>query len=180
MGRAAARRRADELLDRFDLREAAGRPAVQWSGGMRRRLVLWDVVSGLVADGTTVLLTTQYLDEADRLADEVAVIDSGAVVARGAPAKLKSEVAGTRLELELVDDAAFAAVRTFLGGRVVAADPATRTLAVGTDPAAAAVRCLLDEVDPRGRLVARFAVRAATLDDVFLALTAPAKEPSHV
>jgi ABC-2 type transport system ATP-binding protein len=204
---AAARRRTDELLERFDLVEAADRVVSRWSGGMRRRidlaaglvaapavlfldepttgldprsrLVLWEVVTGLVAEGTTVLLTTQYLDEADRLADEVAVLDQGRVVARGTPAALKQQVSSLRLELELTDADALAAVRTALGERVTRADEGALTLETGTDGSASAVRSLLDEVDPRARLVTRFAVHGASLDDVFLALTGPAAAPTE-
>ncbi len=209
---AAARARAEELLERFDLTEAADRVVSRWSGGMRRRLdlaaglvgtpavlfldepttgldprsrqVLWDVVAGLVAEGATVLLTTQYLDEADRLADDVAVLDQGTVVARGAPGVLKRQVAGLRLDLELAGPAALAAVRARLGDRMAGVDEAACRVAVGTDGSARAVRALLDEVDPDARLVTRFAVHSASLDDVFLALTGPRpaamKEPERV
>jgi ABC-2 type transport system ATP-binding protein len=208
LGRSAARARSEELLERFDLGEAAGRVVGTWSGGMRRRLdlaaglvgapavlvldepttgldprsrlVLWDAVAGLVAGGTTVLLTTQYLEEADRLAGEVVVVDQGRVVARGAPSALKREVGGLRLDLELAGPGALAVARARLAGRVVAEDPESLTLSVGTDGTASAVRALLDDVDPDRTLVARFAVSTATLDDVFLALTAPSKEPARV
>ena len=215
LGRRAARHRTAELLERFDVVEAADRTVATWSGGMRRRLalaaglvaepavlfldepttgldprsrtVLWEIVGSLVAGGTTVLLTTQYLDEADRLAGQVVLLDGGHVVARGAPADLKRRVAGLRLDLSLSGEAAFEAVRDRLGTRVVTADAATRTLSVGTDGSAPAVRALLDEVDPDARLVARFAVHSASLDDVFLALTGTAstgttstEEPARV
>src|SRR5919199_1100581 len=204
---AAARRRAGELLERFHLVEAADPVVSRWSGGMRRRidlaaglvaapavlfldepttgldprsrLVLWEGVTGLVAEGTTVLLTTQYLDEADRLADEVGVLDHGRVVARGTPAALKQQVSSLRLELQLTDADALAAVRTALGERVTRADEGALTLETGTDGSASAVRSLLDEVDPRARLVTRFAVHGASLDDVFLALTGPAAAPTE-
>jgi len=214
LGRRAAHRRSGELLERFDVAEAADRTVATWSGGMRRRLdlaaglvaepavlfldepttgldprsrtVLWEIVGSLVAGGTTVLLTTQYLDEADRLAGQVVLLDGGHVVARGAPSELKRRVAGQRLDLELTDDAAFQAVRERLGARVVTADATTRTLGVGTDGSAPTVRALLDEFDPDARLVARFAVHSASLDDVFLALTGtastgtPTEEPARV
>jgi ABC-2 type transport system ATP-binding protein len=199
LGRAAARVRARELLTRFDLTEAARRRVVTYSGGMRRRLdlaaslvahpsvlfldepttgldprsrlVMWDVITGLVGSGVTVFLTTQYLEEADRLADRVAVLDGGRVVAEGTPAELKRETAEQRLDLVLADAEAFEAVARSLAGRVIASDARDRLLGVATDGSAAHVRALLDEVDPGGHAIERFSVHTATLDDVFLALT---------
>jgi ABC-2 type transport system ATP-binding protein len=206
----AARRRAAELLERFDLTGAARRTVSTWSGGMRRRLDLaaglvgepsvlfldepttgldprsrqevWQVVTGLAASGVTVFLTTQYLEEADRLADRVAVLDGGRVVAEGTPAQLKEQVAGQRLDLVAADAAAFDALGRRLVGRVVGRDPGRLTIGVATDGSAAHVRALLDEVDPARRAVDRFAVHSATLDDVYLALTGhPAEDadPEH-
>jgi ABC-2 type transport system ATP-binding protein len=209
-----ARRRATELLERFDLAEAAGRVTRDWSGGMRRRLDLaaglvgdpevvfldepttgldprsrqdvWQVVTGLAASGVTVFLTTQYLEEADRLAGRVAVLDGGRIVAEGGPAQLKQRFAGQRLDLVLADPWAFAEVDRRVGRRALRRDPGRLTIAVATDGSAAQVRALLDEVDPARRAVDRFAVASATLDDVFLALTGrPAvedheKETAHV
>ncbi|MGI8332794.1 ATP-binding cassette domain-containing protein [Actinomadura scrupuli] len=196
---AAARRRATELLDQFDLADAGRRRVATYSGGTRRRLdlaaglvarpevmfldepttgldprsrqAMWQVIAELAGAGVTVFLTTQYLEEADRLADRVAVVDGGRVVAEGTPAELKRQVADQRLELVLRDAAALADVARSLGGRVVRSDPAALTLGVATDGDAARVRALLDEIDPRRDLVRRFAVQTATLDDVFLALT---------
>jgi ABC-2 type transport system ATP-binding protein len=139
---------------------------------------VWQVVTALAGSGTTVFLTTQYLEEADRLADRVAVLDGGRVVADGAPAQLKEQVAGHRLDLELADAAAFDEIARRLDGRVVRSDPGRLTIGVATDGSAAQVRALLDEVDPARRAVDRFAVHSATLDDVFLALTGhPADQP---
>ncbi len=193
-----SRARAGELLDRFGLAEAAGRTAKTYSGGMRRRLDLaaglvsrpevifldepttgldprsrkdlWDLVRELRADGTTVLLTTQYLDEADRLADRVAVLADGRIAAEGTPAALKSRVAGHRLDLTLTTRAAYEA----LAGRAVHLAPEELTLGLPTDGSAAHVRALLDELDPDRTAVDRFTVRGATLDDVFLTLTGAA------
>jgi ABC-2 type transport system ATP-binding protein len=206
----AARRRAAELLDRFGLADAGRRRAGTYSGGMRRRLdlaaglvaepevifldepttgldprsrqAMWDVITGLVGTGVTVFLTTQYLEEADRLADRVAVLDGGHIVAEGTPAQLKERVAGLRLDLTLVDAAAFERVAGLLGDRAVSADRADLTLGVATDGSAAHVRAVLDELDPARDVVARFGVHSATLDDVFLALTGhtTTTEPTHV
>src|SRR4051794_11479691 len=194
LGRSAARTRACELLGRFELRDAGRRRVGTYSGGMRRRLdlaaglvgepqvvfldeptvgldprsrqAMWDTVAGLAGEGVTVFLTTQYLEEADRLADRVAVLDGGRIVAEGTPAELKRRVADQRVELTFADAEASAAAALALDGRAVAADPARHVIEVATDGSAAHVRSLLNELDP-----ARFAVRSATLDDVYFALT---------
>ncbi|NUK02788.1 ATP-binding cassette domain-containing protein [Streptomyces lunaelactis] len=208
LSRRDARRRAAELLERFDLADAGRRRTVTYSGGMRRRLdlaaglvgdpevvfldepttgldprsraELWQVVRDLSDRGATVFLTTQYLEEADRLADRIAVVDGGRLVAEGTAAELKARVAGHRLDLVLNDTAAY----WRLESRAVHRSPGTLTLGLPTDATAAHVRALLDEVDPDRRDVTRFALHTATLDDVFLALTgSPArthKEPAHV
>jgi ABC-2 type transport system ATP-binding protein len=197
--RPQARRRARELLARFDLTDAADRQVKTFSGGMRRRLdlaaslvtppqvlfldepttgldprgrqAMWQVVGDLAGSGVTIFLTTQYLEEADRLADRIAVIDGGRVVADGTATQLKERVAGQRLDLVLTDADAFADVAGLLGGRILQRDPGRLTIGVATDGSAAQVRALLDELDPTGAAVTRFAVHTATLDDVFLALT---------
>ncbi|HEV7649239.1 MAG TPA: ATP-binding cassette domain-containing protein [Actinophytocola sp.] len=194
-----ARERAAELLERFDLTDAAGRRVATYSGGMRRRLDLaaslivrpavifldepttgldprsrqavWDVVTGLTRDGVTIFLTTQYLEEADRLADRVAVMDAGLLVAEGTPAELKHQVAGHRLDLTAADRAAFDELVAALGPRAVHPADDRLAVSVATDGSAGHVRALLDELDPDRRVVARFAVHGASLDDVFLALT---------
>ncbi len=148
----------------------------------RSRQAVWQVVTGLAEAGVTVFLTTQYLDEADRLADRIAVIDAGRIVADGTPASLKREAAGHRLDLTLVDAAAWGELSAALGGRAVHRDPGRHTLGVPTDGTAAHVRALLDELDPTRTRVRSFAIHSATLDDVFLALTghATAPEVAHV
>ena len=126
----------------------------------------------------TIFLTTQYLEEADRLADRIAVLDGGRVVADGTSEALKGQVAGQRLDLVLADAAAFEEAAHLLGGRAAQRDPKRLTIGVATDGSAAHVRALLDEVDPTRGAVERFAVHSATLDDVFLALTGrPAERP---
>jgi ABC-2 type transport system ATP-binding protein len=199
LGRRAAAARADELLSRLGLADAAGRRVGSYSGGMRRRLdlaaslvqpplvlfldepttgldprsrqELWGVIAELAAAGVTIFLTTQYLEEADRVAHRIAVLHEGAVVADGTPAELKAGAAARRLELTLADPGAYAAAGDLLGARVLTADPLGLRLGVGTDGSAAEVRRLLDEIDPGGGLVREFSVRGASLDDVFLALT---------
>ncbi len=210
LSRRAAAARAGELLERFDLVEAGDRRVGTYSGGMRRRLdlaaslivppevifldepttgldprsraAMWDVIVDLTRTGVTVFLTTQYLEEADRLADRIALVDGGRIVAEGTATQLKQRVAGHRLDLTLTGPAAFDALTAHLGARALLPDRARLTLSVPTDGSAAHVRALLDELDPARTAVARFAVHSATLDDVFLALTghATTKEPASV
>jgi ABC-2 type transport system ATP-binding protein len=207
LGRAESRRRAAALLERFDLVEAGQRRVATYSGGLRRRLDLaasligepavifldepttgldprsrqgmWDVITGLVGSGVTVFLTTQYLEEADRLADRIALLDGGRVVAEGTPTELKQRIAEQRLDLTLADGEAFDNAARLLGGRAIVHDPARCLLGVATDGSAAHIRTLLDEVDPGRAGVTRFAVHTATLDDVFLALTGHPAQPTR-
>ena len=195
----AARARATDLLARFDLIDAADRRVGGYSGGMRRRLdlaaglvadpevifldepttgldprgrqAMWEVVTGLAAGGVTVLLTTQYLDEAERLADSIAVLDAGRIVAQGSARDLKQRVGGARLDLQAADPSVFDALVDHLGPRAIQSDRATLTVATATDGTAASARAVLDELDPdRGR-IARFELRTPSLDDVFMTLT---------
>jgi ABC-2 type transport system ATP-binding protein len=203
----AARRRAVRLLAEFDLVDAGDRRVGTYSGGMRRRLDLaasllgtpevifldepttgldlpsrqatWRNIAALARDGVTIFLTTQYLEEADRLADRIALLDGGALVADGTPAELKTRVAERRLDLTLADPPAYAAVAARLGARAVVREDAQLRLGVATDGSAAHIRALLDELDPMRDAVSAFAVHTATLDDVFLALTRP-KETADV
>jgi ABC-2 type transport system ATP-binding protein len=210
LSRPEARRRAGELLERFDLVEAGRRRVATYSGGMRRRLdlaaglvvrpavlfldepttgldprsrqALWEVVAGCAGEGVTVFLTTQYLEEADRLASQIAMMDGGRIVAEGTAARLKERVAGHRLDLVAAGTASFQAVLSLLGSRVIFQDAGARVLGVATDGSAAHVRAVLDEVDPGRTAVKSFSVHTATLDDVFLALTGPRarKDALHV
>ncbi|MEA2186432.1 MAG: type transport system ATP-binding protein [Solirubrobacteraceae bacterium] len=205
MTRAAATTRATELLVRFELTDAAKRPAKTYSGGMRRRLDLgaalvakppvlfldepttgldprsrlsvWTTIEELVAEGRTVLLSTQYLDEADRLADTIVVIDKGRVIARGTPDELKDRVGGERLEVRLTDAAqAPVAARTLAPISdelpVVKLDAVKLTVRRRSGIIVEAVRRL----DEAGVGVDDIALRRPTLDDVFLALTGHAAE----
>ncbi|MCW3049266.1 MAG: transporter [Solirubrobacterales bacterium] len=199
LSRSQARVRAAALLERFGLVDAGPRRVATYSGGMRRRLdlaacvvaqpavifldepttgldprsrhAMWELIAELVESGVTVFLTTQYLEEADRLADSVAVIDGGRVVAEGSPAELKQRVTSERLDLTLADAWAFDQVARSLGERALRADASRLTLGVATDGSASQIRGLLDEIDPERRAVSSFAVHAATLEDVFLDLT---------
>lgn len=198
--------RADELLDRFALTDAADRPASTLSGGLRRRLDLaaslirrpevlfldepttgldpasrnqiWDAVRALKEDGTTVLLTTQYLEEADRLADDIALVDRGRVAHTGSPAALKALV-GAYAEAVVADADAMvraAAVLDRLTGAEPALDHDRRTVgAVTTDPALTLPR-LVRELDAAGVALVDASLRPPTLDDVFLRLTGENKE----
>jgi ABC-2 type transport system ATP-binding protein len=196
---APARHRARELIEQFELGEAGRRRVAAYSGGMRRRLDLasslvgrpsvifldepttgldprsrratWQIIRDLVASGVTVFLTTQYLEEADQLADSIAVIDGGRVVAQGTSTELKKRFADQRLDLTLVDALAFDEVTRRLGQRAIQSEASRWTIGVATDGSASHVRALLDELDPQRGLVQKFAVHSATLDDVFLALT---------
>jgi ABC-2 type transport system ATP-binding protein len=205
MKRAVAKARGTELLNRFELDEAANRPAKTYSGGMRRRLdlaaalvakppvlfldepttgldprsrlALWTTIEELVAEGRTVLLTTQYLDEADRLADSIAVIDHGRVIAEGTPDELKDRVGGERLEVHLAEPSAApraVAALAPMSDEPPAADGAvvTLTVRVRTGAIVEAVRRL----DEAGVEVDDISLRRPTLDDVFLALTGHAAE----
>src|SRR6266581_4141163 len=146
------------------------------TGEENLRLVLWQVITELSRSGVTVFLTTQYLEEADQLADRIAVIDAGRVVAEGTPADLKAQVAAQRLELRLTGAGAFDEVARAAGDRVVHADRSDLIIGVATDGSAAQVRALLDELDPGRSAVQAFSVRSASLDDVFLALTGHANQ----
>ena len=193
------RSRAGELLARFDLEDAADRPVRTYSGGMRRRLDLaaslvgrpevifhdepttgldpqsradlWDMIRRLVADGASIILTTQYLDEADRLADRIAVVDRGQVVANDTPGQLKARLGSTVIELGMADDGVAhraRAVLASLDGQQPGGDGAT--VRVATQSGAATLVAMLRELDADGLEPATVAVREPSMDDVFLSL----------
>lgn len=200
--RPAARAKAAELLARFGLTEAGDRLVRTYSGGMRRRVDLaaglvgdpevifldepttgldprsrqemWEVVRDLTAQGTTVFLTTQYLEEADQLAHHIAVLHEGMIAAEGSPSTLKSLVPGHRLDATLTTPEAYAR----LTDRATHHSPETLTLGFPTDGTASNVRDLLDTLDPTRTDLATFTLRTATLDDVFLTLTTPNPNPN--
>jgi ABC-2 type transport system ATP-binding protein len=198
----AARRRADELLVQFGLADTGGTPAGRYSGGMRRRLDLaaglilappvlfldeptagldprgraevWQAVRELVAGGTTVLLTTQYLDEADQLADRISLIDGGRVVAEGTPDELKSRLGGDRIDVVLRDAAQLPAAASLVGsvaGAEAATDPDTRQVSAPVQDRMAALAEVVRALDAAGIEAEDIALRRPTLDEVFLANT---------
>ncbi len=199
--RADARAQASELLARFELTDAAARPAKTYSGGMRRRLDLaaslvgnprvlyldepttgldprsrtdvWGMIRRLVAEGVTVLLTTQYLDEADQLAHDIVVIDHGKVVATGTPDELKAKTGGQVLQVSPADPARMAEVTALMAELIRAEVVTDAETGVATAPVgdAALVRHIFRELDDRGIELAEFTLRKASLDEVFFALT---------
>ncbi|MET9794628.1 ATP-binding cassette domain-containing protein [Nocardiopsis alba] len=202
LGRRRARSRAQELLERFDLVEAAERPARTYSGGMRRRLDLaagmvldprvlfldepttgldprsrsevWAAVRTMVAGGTTVLLTTQYLEEADRLADRISVLDAGRVIAEGDPEGLKARVGGGRVEVVVADVEGLAPVAEVMervSGVPARVEVDALRVGVASEGGGAALTRMVRALDEAGLEVEDIALRRPTLDDVFLGLT---------
>jgi ABC-2 type transport system ATP-binding protein len=209
MNKPDARARATELIDRFRLTDAAGRPAKTYSGGMRRRLDLagalvaepavvlldepttgldprgrldtWEVIGELVSDGATVLLTTQYLEEADQLADAILVIDHGAVIASGTVDQLKGEVGGERLEIVVADQADLdkvGAVLAAVGVGEPTVDQHAKRVHVVVDAGPKSLIEALRRLDADGVVVLDVGLHRPTLDDVFLSLTGHATEES--
>jgi len=196
LGRDEGRRRVADLLERFELTDDAAKPAMKYSGGMKRRLdlamtlvgrpriifldepttgldprsrrVMWQIVRELVADGVTILLTTQYLEEADRLASRIALLDHGRIVAEGTPSELKRLVPGGSVRLEFPDETQLDRAASLLGG---ARDDEALALNLASDGAVGSVRAVLDQLDVASVTVDALSVKSADLDDVFLSLT---------
>jgi ABC-2 type transport system ATP-binding protein len=207
MSKRQAKQRAAELLDEFDLTDAADRGVKTYSGGMRRRLdlaaslvarpsilfldepttgldprsrvVTWDAVRALTATGTTVLLTTQHLDEADQLADLIMVVDHGRVIAEGTSAGLKAKVGGERVLITVAAQSDLGAARNVLAGIADGppqTDPATRTVEAPVDGGARRMPEIVRELDAAGVLLDDLGIRRPSLDDVFLTLTGRAAD----
>ena len=205
LGKAEGRRRVGELLERFDLVDAAKKPVSTYSGGMKRRLdlamtlvgdpriifldeptagldprsrrVLWDIIRGLVDRGVTIFLTTQYLDEADRLAHRIAVLDKGRVVAEGTPNELKRLVPGGHVQLAFGDAAALGRAARILEEGTP--DEEALTLQLPNDGGIGSLRALLDRLDATSVEPDGLSIQTADLDDVFLSLTGD-HEPEKV
>ncbi|WP_067490396.1 ATP-binding cassette domain-containing protein [Actinomadura hibisca] len=198
--KAEGKRKADELLERFDLVEAAGKPASTYSGGMQRRLdlamtlvgdprlifldepttgldprsrrAMWQIVRELVATGVTIFLTTQYLEEADQLADHIALLDQGRLIAQGTANELKRLIPGGHVTLRFTDEAPLKNALDVLGqGFLDTSDDARLTLQVPNDGSVAALRGLLAQLEAARIEPAELSVHTPDLDDVFLTLT---------
>ena len=197
LSRSEGRKRAAALLERFDLVDAAKKLPITYSGGMRRRLdlamtlvgdpriifldepttgldprsrhTMWQIIRDLVARGVTILLTTQYLDEADELADRIAVLDQGKLVAQGTPDELKRLIPGGHIRLQFADASGLESAARTLGE--VARDDNELTLQVPTDGSVRSIRALFDLLDDESIVVNAFSIHTPDLDDVFFALT---------
>lgn len=195
----SAKERADELLEEFDLVDAADRSAKTYSGGMRRRLdlavsliatppvifldepttgldprsriAMWEIIEKLKADGATILLTTQYLEEADQLADNIIVIDGGKVIAEGTPKQLKAKLGNDRLELTFGTNKSFDAAKKVLGVVAQDADADEKTVSIVLKDTNNDVRGVLNQLENEKLIFTSMAVHKPSLDDVFLSLT---------
>lgn len=203
----SAKERAEELLDQFDLVEAAGRSVKTYSGGMRRRLdlavsliatppiifldepttgldprsriAMWDIINKLKADGKTILLTTQYLEEADQLADNIVVIDGGKVIAEGTASQLKSKVGKDRLELTFATKAQYEKAVAALGAALTDKNEKDFVVTTMINDTNKDVSSVLAALTKEKIPIASMAIHKPTLDDVFLSLTGKAKKPAE-
>jgi ABC-2 type transport system ATP-binding protein len=199
LSRSESKARTEILLEQFGLKDAASRNAKTYSGGMRRRLDLalslvaappiifldepttgldprsrmsmWKIVKQLAEDGSTILLTTQYLEEADQLADKIAVIDHGKVIASGTASQLKDKVGKERIEVSFTTDKDFAKAIGVIQDKSLQADAATRTLSVAHEGGSKQLRQLLEKLDTQKADIAGLSLHQPTLDDVFIQLT---------
>jgi ABC-2 type transport system ATP-binding protein len=198
LGRARAKARTEELLERFDLTEAAGKLAATYSGGMQRKLdlamtlvsdpqiifldepstgldprsrrVMWQIVKDLTRNGVTIFLTTQYLEEADQLADQIALLDRGTLIAQGTPEELKRMIPGGHIRLSFADADTLGKARTVIA-RPAKADEGALILEVPTGGSVPELRGILTRLDDHGIDTAEVTVHSPDLDDVFLTLT---------
>lgn len=206
LSKEVSRSRAQELLEQFDLVEASSRPAKSYSGGMRRRLdlaaslvatppiifldepttgldprsrlAMWDVIQQLMRDGATILLTTQYLEEADKLADKIAVIDHGVVIAQGTADELKAKVGKERLEVVISEDTSFENALKIVESEGVQSDSTDRTISIPMSGGVSEVKRVLDQMEQAGIKIESLSLHKPTLDDVFLQLTGHEAEAS--
>lgn len=203
LGMADTARRTEELLEAFDLVEAADRTAKTYSGGMRRRLdlaasliaspsvifldepttgldprsrlAMWEIITGLAERGSTILLTTQYLDEADQLADHIVVIDGGKVIAEGTPDQLKEKVGSERIELTFASPEDMKKARAMIGDSAQV-DDKRQKLSVANDGGVRALKALLEKLEKAGIAVEGLSLHKPTLDDVFMNITGHAAQ----
>jgi len=209
--RRGAQQRAEELLSRFDLADAADRGVKTYSGGMRRRLdlaaslvsrppilfldepttgldprsrlVLWDIIRALAAGGTTVLLTTQYLEEADQLADRIVVIDRGSVIAQGSADELKAQVGGDRIAVTVAPESDLAAARAVLSRYAegeLHVDPGRRAVSAPVPEGVRSIPAIAAAMSAAGVLMDDLGMLRPSLDDVFLTLTGHSADPVSV
>ncbi len=199
LSRQDAADRSKELLGQFDLVDAANRPVKNYSGGMRRRLdlamsliasppiifldepttgldprsrmTMWSMIRKLADSGTTILLTTQYMEEADQLADNIVVIDNGKVIAEGTSSTLKSQVGSDRVELTISKKSSFETAQKAISGEKIKADNENRTLSIATKDGVGKLKQVLQKLEDAGIVVDNVSLRRPTLDDVFLSLT---------
>jgi ABC-2 type transport system ATP-binding protein len=199
LGKVKSRERANELLSQFDLVAAADRPAKTYSGGMRRRLdlaaslvatppvifldepttgldprsrlTMWGVIEDLMKNGATILLTTQYLEEADKLADQIAVLDKGHIIAQGTANELKAKVGNERTEITIERSEDFERAHQLLANKGVSAHRETLSISIPTDGSVGAIKKVLDILAEAAIEIDTMSVHKPTLDDVFLQLT---------